>query len=519
MSVEKFDLSDDELAAAAKKAAKSVEHLVGMWQARNITQADQLHTLRRLARRHRVEAPAKQGLHATINRMCEPAWWRRALRRRFRLVEHAAIIAGRVHNRASPYVSDSAARRFERNRKRVAELLAALEAVNQTTGEVIQIAEVVEKSLANPAMRRKALAARIKGTEQYFDDKGLEKWLVTITCPSRFHARHKASGRANNRYVGSSPRQAQAYLTRLWGNATRSLAHQGIEPYGLRVTEPNHDGTPHWHVLMFVDPARAADMLATLRRYAMRDSPNEPGADAHRFDAKLISADKGSALGYVLKYISKSIDGEGVTTDHASGLDGKTASGRIVAWSREWGIRQFQFFGVPPITPTREVYRVMRDSLPSQALRAAHDAAKANDYAEWLRNADAFSLSFKVDRVEQPSQRYVGELASRIVGLTATACDLPSAASFITRTDDWRIQFRREEAENGAAASPWTRFNKSASPVESTTCDRRAHGSNDRRPQHNAPGATAQKLLGPPPPRQRWPKRATARKPTFPTPC
>ncbi|MFX4876292.1 hypothetical protein ABTB73_19155, partial [Acinetobacter baumannii] len=81
------------------------------------------------------------------------------------------------------------------------------------------------------------------------------------------------------------------------------------------------------------------------------------------------------------------------------------------------GIRQFQFFGVPPITPTRELYRVDGDSLPGQALRDAHAAAKANDYAAWLDACEVHGLRFKVQYSERQSTRYAEETTRAIQGL------------------------------------------------------------------------------------------------------
>lgn len=461
-----FDLSDDELRDAAKSAAASVRRLVRLWAAQDTQPTVITRTLRQLAKRHRIELPSKDALAQTLNRLSDPSWWHRALRKRFRLVEHAAIACGRVHRHAAPYVSDSAMRRASRNRRRIADLLASLEAINQTTGQVLVLGDVADKSLANPANRRKALAARIKGIEQYATAKGQEALFLTITVPSRMHPRHSASGAANERFDGTSPRQAQAYLCKLWGRAMRKLAHGGVAPYGMRVVEPHHDGCPHWHVLVFVEPDHAQTLAQTLRAYALCDSPDEPGAAERRFRVERIDPDKGSALGYVLKYVSKSIDGEGVGADNETRTPAEEASQRIVAWARLWGIRQFQFFGVPAITPTRELFRVDADCLPGRALRAAHDATKANDYAAWLHALDAHALQFRVDYIERPSTRYPDEVTRRITGLTAHATDLQGTVQLTTRADEWRIQARRDRAASADAAPPWTRFNNSA-PVDS----------------------------------------------------
>jgi hypothetical protein len=195
------------------------------------------------------------------------------------------------------------------------------------------------------------------------------------------------------------------------------------------------------------------------------DSPNEPGANERRFKVERIDTARGSAVGYVAKYVAKSIDGEGVETDEETGASGKDAAPRIVAWSRVYGIRQFQFFGVPPITPTREMYRIERLNVPSQGLQAAHQAAKANDYGKWLHVYDAFKLNFKTTYGERESTRYEDETVQRLQGFLARSNDLALPASLITRVDEWRIESRKKEAASEVVSPPWTRFNNCA-PID-----------------------------------------------------
>jgi hypothetical protein len=140
-------------------------------------------------------------------------------------------------------------------------------------------------------------------------------------------------------------------------------------------------------------------------------------------------------------------------------------------------VRQFQFFGLPPITASRELYRqeVDRESLASAALQAAHDATRANDYGQWLRELEASGINFSADRTEWPSRRYAGESTHRLVGLWATACDLPQALRITTRSDEWVIELpghREGAAPDAGFAFPWTRSNNCARPSGSTTCAR-----------------------------------------------
>ncbi len=89
--------------------------------------------------------------------------------------------------------------------------------------------------------------------------------------------------------------------------------------YGFRIAEPQHDGTPHWHLLLFMP------------HYAMQTDGNEPGAQQHRFKAIPIDKSKGSAVGYIAKYISKNIDGSSIqeATEQveawASGVSGNSS--------------------------------------------------------------------------------------------------------------------------------------------------------------------------------------------------
>lgn len=465
---EAFDLPEQEIMDAAERAADSVQRLANQWQQADTPQPLVMRTLRRIARQHKIDEPAKSGFRQWMNRMTDKYWWRRSLRKRLRVVEAHQIQRGAVHRRASAYASHKALTRFERNRKRQAALLQSLEACNQSTGEVIPLQDLIDASLSNPENRRKAMMARVKGVEARAKVQGHVALFLTITCPSRMHPRH-ASGAPNERHDGTTPRQAQTYLGRLWNRAMRQAAHQGVSAYGLRVVEPHHDACPHWHVLVFVKPEHGEAFASLMRSYALADNPSEPGAAEHRFTVEHIDPAKGSAVGYLAKYVSKSIDGEGVDADDETGQAGGDASRRIVAWARTWGIRQFQFFGVPPITPTRELYRVDGDSLPGQALRDAHAAAKANDYAAWLDACEMHGLRFKVQYSERQSTRYAEETTRAIQGLRVQV-QAQGQIELVTRSDTWRIQPRKasdlpgqSERAKALHAFPWTRFNNSAS--------------------------------------------------------
>jgi len=157
-----FDLTSEELAEQAQRIASSVHRLSELWAFHRTAEPIVRQTLRRIARRHRVLVPRQDGLTQQVNRMRDPAWWRRALKKRLQAVELLQIRRGEVHAKASPYASAKSVRRFEHDRRRMAELLASLEAINESTGEVIALDELIASSQANPANRRMAMMARIK---------------------------------------------------------------------------------------------------------------------------------------------------------------------------------------------------------------------------------------------------------------------------------------------------------------------------------------------------------------------
>jgi|GEM_PF-6436634 len=58
-----------------------------------------------------------------------------------------------------------------------------------------------------------------------------------------------------------------------------SIKRQYIYPYGFRIAEAHHDGTPHWHLLPFVEPENKAELLGIMTRYSFEEDGDEKGAD------------------------------------------------------------------------------------------------------------------------------------------------------------------------------------------------------------------------------------------------
>ena len=332
----------------------------------------------RKALKNGIAPPAGKAMteQGAIARMTDPQWWRRQLRKiHAKAVEGSAIRLGYVNKNRELYCSgESVSRRIQQNKRNTA-ILESTIAVNENDQQYT-LAELVAVSTANKAIRRAELMTRISGFETIAKDLAHVGTFMTITCPSRMH-KWRQVGQAvieNPKYDQTNPRQAQQYLSSVWARIRASLNRQKIGVYGFRIAEPQHDGTPHWHFLIFHAPAALEKLKNTVLKYALADSGTEPGALKHRVDFREIDPAKGSAAGYIAKYVAKNIDGLNVGED-LYGNPAIETSLRVEAWAATWNIRQFQQIGGAPVTVWRELRRVKH--IPAGAPDYLVDAWKA----------------------------------------------------------------------------------------------------------------------------------------------
>lgn len=410
--------------------------------------------------------PSKMRAVPTMMRMTDASWWQRNLRQSLRqeneVMEHEACA---IRRRGQVYASDYAVKVTLEKAKANRAALEAMEVVNES-GAALNLAGVSDASVSNPKLRRAELMVRARGFEETAQYMKHEAHFLTITCPSRFH-RFNAQSKPNPKWDGSTPREAQDYLCKLWAKIRAAWKRKGYMPYGFRVSEPHHDGCPHWHLLLFIPPEQAgwfearrfvadrsdagAGMLGIAGRYALAESAGEPGAMKHRFTAKAIDLSKGSATGYIAKYISKNIDGlkEGgadMGLDFASGKNASDSSTRVRVWASTWGIRQFQQIGGPSVTVWRELRALGTDLEQPLQLPLFEMPRAAADRSLWslfwvLQGGPEVprrALTLTPCYVEDGITQY-GEVAKRIRGVTGLDDD-GEIYYEQTRFQDWVIQ-------------------------------------------------------------------------------
>lgn len=400
----------------------------------------------------------KYGVQSAVNRLLCHDWWRKRLRvKQARTIEKQAVKSGSVNLFKQIYCSDRTEARRQFQRDANSRILENIKAVNEQ-GQEYTLKALSDLSVSNPTIRRVELMTRINGFEQYSKNWGDVGEFYTLTCPSRMHPSPKsARGKLSKKYDGTTPREAQKYLTNQWEKARAKLHRNGVEVYGFRVVEPQHDGTPHWHLLLFMNPNHVLFVRSVLLEYALQVDGTENGATKYRFKPEAIktginpkTGKEYSAAGYIAKYISKAIDGFGMKED-LFGKDINEAAKRIEAWASTWGIRQFQQIGGASVTVWRELRRLGDEEINgSELLEKARQCANNGDWCgycqlNWFKEVEL--LKRDLDGVG----KYGDAKQQAIYGVETNGYGV------VTRPHTWKVG--EGLAETAEPLSTWTGVN------------------------------------------------------------
>ncbi|MEH5417798.1 replication endonuclease [Enterobacter cloacae] len=392
---------------------------------------------------------------SAISRLINDEWWINQFKaQRMRWHEALLIAAGEVNKDRSPYASKTAIRDVHSRRQANFEYLKSCDLENKVTGERIDLISKVMGSISNPEIRRMELMNTIAGIERYAAGQGDVGMFITITTPSKYHPTRQV-GKGDKKTVqlnhgwndtAFTPKDGQRYLCRIWSLMRTAFKDNGLQVYGMRVVEPHHDGTPHWHMMLFCKPEQRKQVTEIMRRYALKEDGDEKGAAAQRFEAKHLN--QGGAAGYIAKYIAKNIDGYALDgqVDHDTGKPLTDTAAAVSAWASTWRIPQFKSIGLPTMGAYRELRKLPRgvsiaDEFDErvEAARAAADEGEFDLYivAQGGANVPRDSQTVRVARNVTDEVNAYEEDIERVVGIYAP--HLGSELVRVTRTAEWRI--------------------------------------------------------------------------------
>ncbi|EBP1709590.1 replication endonuclease [Salmonella enterica] len=438
----------------------------------------------RRKKRRRKPVPYELIPPSLARMLCADWWYRKLWQMRCEWREEQLRAVCLVNKKASPYVSYEAVIHKREQRRKSLEFFRSHELVNED-GDTLDMEDVVNASNSNPAHRRNEMMACVKGLELIAEMRGDCAVFYTITCPSRFHATLN-NGRPNPKWTSATVRQSSDYLVDTFAAFRKAMHKAGLRWYGVRVAEPHHDGTVHWHLLCFMRKKDRRSITALLRKFAIREDREELGTNTGpRFKSELINPRKGTPTSYIAKYISKNIDGRGLAKEISkeTGRSLRDSAEHVSAWASLHRVQQFRFFGIPG----RQAYRELR-LLAGQAARvqgvrkagapvldnprldAVLAAADAGCFATYIMKQGGVLVPRKHHLVrtayelnDEPNA--YGDHGIRIYGIWSPIIE----GRICTHAIKWKMVRKavdvQEAAADQGACAPWTRGNN-CPPVE-----------------------------------------------------
>ncbi|ARB85395.1 MULTISPECIES: replication endonuclease [Yersinia] len=457
-------------------------HIAGMARSLNVTP---LHW-----RKYRKGKLTMRHAFSAIARLVNDEWWTRQLKAlRIRWREALLIAVGEVNRHKSGYASKQAIKDIQSRRLSNMEFLKGCELENVDTGERIDLIDKVLASISNPEIRRMELMNTIAGIEKYAANMQHVGMFITITTPSKYHPTRVVENSEKEKVLFNhkwdkeafTPKDGQRYLCKIWSKMRTAFKDNDLKVYGMRVVEPHHDGTPHWHMMLFCERQQRRQVIDIMRRYSLMEDGDERGAEKNRFECKHLK--KGGAAGYIAKYIAKNIDGYALDgeLDHETGQPLTETATAVTAWAATWRIPQFHPIGVPTMGAYRECRRIRGLSLAEsfddqvEAVRAAADAA---DFAAYITqqggaNVPRDQQTIRVARKVAEELNAYDEEVQKVIGIYAP--HLGESKIYETRSTQWRIVAKAVDVElltlKSASGAPRSSVNNCGLAAEVTTIE------------------------------------------------
>lgn len=391
-------------------------------------------------------------LETAIYRCVDPKFIVRKLKRmRKQYIEHAQVTLGNVGDRKGQhsYVSRITLSNFRQQMRESEEFMQNMVVISHETMQEYNLAEVADRTIANLDNRRAELIVRSRGDEERAIDMGFDGVFITWTLPSKYH-------RNSRKWNGCTAKEAHQNLMEQWKLARAHFAKAEIPWFGLRVAEPHEDGTPHLHAFLYCPSERKVEVMricAKIARAEDADELNSKKARKARFHAKPCDPSKGTATGYIIKYISKNINGA-----HLPEPDAVYTSVSVRSWASSWGIKQFSQSGSPPVGIWRQLRRATKkDTDFDPDLEALRDHADNSRWKGFCQSIGDARLAYEFQ------QNQYKETVKRVIGLEWLGKVIETCSerfSLVAKSD---VQAWKQKR---GGASSWSTENKCNHPTE-----------------------------------------------------
>jgi len=256
---------------------------------------------------------------------------------------------------------------------------------NTKTGQVFKINSNYE---ATQKVYIKTLEQKVNALVALADNEGLIPLFLTLTLPSKYHPhRTLKNGKKvkNKNYQFSNLEDAiiKGYqeLKSIYRIFYKRIKNHSKNIYYIKVTEPHKSLVPHMHIMLFIEP----EQLEITKKLFLKVC-KEHKLQRVEFDESLLNDNINNAVGYIMKYILKTLNSK---DDYfRRWLDG---------WRKKHKIRATEMSNLPI---SIEVYKKLYYNLPKDLKENIQKEIEKNNqsfFEYFINNTEVHQIIYEED--------------------------------------------------------------------------------------------------------------------------
>ncbi|EGR1783153.1 hypothetical protein D3763_25320 [Vibrio parahaemolyticus] len=197
-----------------------------------------------------------------------------------------------------------------------------------------------------------------KAFQDIANSKGFKWIFITLTLPSEFHS-NPSKGKKN--WDGSSVRDGNEFLKKQMNLLRKKIKEDEMEfnlenGFGMRVAEPQQDGTIHYHIVLFTAKCNIDYYKKIFKKYFEREIEIKLGFKKEKIKTGCLIIEEGfdkngneventaSAASYIMKYCLKNNDLDDL--DNKKDKKEFNEVDAVNAWKSANRIRSFSTLGI-----------------------------------------------------------------------------------------------------------------------------------------------------------------------------